>query len=131
MKEIKTLEDIYLKEFDVYVKPYLTYAQIQNIINSTVHMNSWAERQQNIDMLVLYYTTDIDKSQLQELDHTVLLQSGLIDAVRDNVKNYNIIEAAIEYTTSIQRSLTTMVKELSKKLETLEKGNKNGGSNKK
>lgn len=131
MKEIKALEDIYLKEFDVYVKPYLTYAQIQNIINSTVHMSSWAERQQNIDMLVLYYTTDIDKSQLQELDHTVLLQSGLIDAVRDNVKNYNIIEAAIEYTTSIQRSLTTMVKELSKKLETLEKGNKNGGSNKK
>lgn len=131
MKEIKALEDIFLKEFDVYVKPYLTYAQIQNIINSTVHMNSWAERQQNIDMLVLYYTTDIDKSQLQELDHTVLLQSGLIDAVRNNVKNYNIIEAAIEYTTSIQRSLTTMVKELSKKLETLEKGNKNGGSNKK
>lgn len=131
MKEIKALEDIYLKEFDIYVKPYLTYAQIQNIINSTVHMNSWAERQQNIDMLVLYYTTDIDKSQLQELDHTVLLQSGLIDAVRNNVKNYNIIEAAIEYTTSIQRSLTTMVKELSKKLETLEKGNKNGGSNKK
>lgn len=131
MKEIKALEDIYLKEFDVYVKPYLTYAQIQNIINSTAHMNSWAERQQNIDMLVLYYITDIDKSQLQELDHTVLLQSGLIDAVRDNVKNYNIIEAAIEYTTSIQRSLTIMVKELSKKLETLEKGNKNGGSNKK
>ena len=131
MKEIKALEDIYLKEFDVYVKPYLTYAQIQNIINSTVRMNSWAERQQNIDMLVLYYTTNIDKSQLQELDHTVLLQSGLIDAVRDSVKNYNIIEAAIEYTTSIQRSLTTMVKELSKKLETLEKGSKNGGSNKK
>lgn len=131
MKEIKALEDIYLKEFDVYVKPYLTYAQIQNIINSTVHMNSWAERQQNIDMLVLYYTTDIDKSQLQELDHVVLLQSGLIDAVRNNVKNYNIIEEAIDYTTSIQRSLTTMVKELSKKLETLEKGNKNGGSNKK
>lgn len=131
MKEIKALEDIYLKEFDVYVKPYLTYAQIQNIINSTAHTGSWAERQQNIDMLVLYYTTDIDKSQLQELDHTVLLQSGLIDAVRNNVKNYNIIEVAIEYTTSIQRSLTTMVKELSKKLETLEKGNKNGGSNKK
>lgn len=131
MKEIKALEDIYLKEFDVYVKPYLTYAQIQNIINSTVRMNSWAERQQNIDMLVLYYTTNIDKSQLQELDHTVLLQSGLIDAVRDSVKNYNIIEAAIEYTTSIQRSLTTMVKELSKKLETFEKGSKNGGSNKK
>ena len=131
MKEIKVLEDIYLKEFDVYVKPYLTYAQIQNIVNSTAHMNSWAERQQNIDMLVLYYTTDIDKSQLQELDHTVLLQSGLIDAVRDNVKNYNVIEAAIDYTTSIQRSLTTMVKELSKKLETLEKGSKNGGTNKK
>lgn len=131
MKEIKALEDIYLKEFDVYVKPYLTYAQIQNIVNSTTHMNSWAERQQNIDMLVLYYTTDIDKSQLQELDHTVLLQSGLIDTVRDNVKNYNIIEDAIDYTTSIQRSLTAMVKELSKKLETFEKGNKNGGSNKK
>ena len=73
----------------------------------------------------------IDKSQLQELEHVVLLQSGLIDAVRSNVKNYNTIEEAIDYTTSIQHSLTIIAKELSKKLESLEKREKDGNSNKK
>ena len=55
MKEITKIDKIYLKNFDVYVTPYLTYAQIQQIINGVKTMNEWAERQINIDIGMKIY----------------------------------------------------------------------------
>lgn len=128
MKELKSISPLYLEEYDVSIKPYLTYAQIQNIVNSIVTTNTWAEKQQNIDMLLLYYVTDIGREQLEKYTHDELLQSGLIEKVKKCVLNYNIIEEAISYTTSVQKSLTTIVKELSNKLEAInKKGKSNGG----
>ena len=130
MKELKSISLIYLKEYDVSVIPYLTYAQIQNIVNSVTTTDTWAEKQQNIDMLLLYYVTDIGKEQLEQYTHNELLQSGLIDNVKNCVINYYIIEEAINYTTSVQKSLTTIVKELSNKLEAINKSGKNNGGKK-
>ena len=53
MKDFKEMESIELKDFGVRVNPYLTYAQVQAIANSVYTLKSWAEREQNIDMLLL------------------------------------------------------------------------------
>ena len=39
-------------------KKYLTYAEIQNIVDQVAKSNIWSDRQQIIDMLVLCYCTD-------------------------------------------------------------------------
>lgn len=108
MKNIKKEQDvIYLEKYDVHVNRYLTYAQIQQIVDSTLALmhtqtdngtkrDSWAERQQNIDMLILYHATDLTEKDL-EIPHYVLLQSGLIDEVKQSIYNYNDIQLAFEY----------------------------------
>lgn len=120
MKEIKAMDKVYLEEYDVYVNPYLTYAQIQAIVNGVKGLDSWAEREQNIDMCVLAFATDIPTEKLEELGHDALLQSGLINAVCGEIKNLFSVYEAIEYTESTKRALAQIVKALPKYQEQLD-----------
>lgn len=128
MKEIRAIEPIYIEKYGVHVNPYLTYAQIQQIIDSTKELDTWTERKQNIDMLLLYHATDIGKEKLEELGHDVLLQSGLFDFVKGFVGNYGLIEEGLEYTESIQRSLAQIVKELPQYMNPLQEVMKKYGN---
>ena len=105
MKEIKNIEKIYLEKFDIYVDPYLTYEQIQQIIRAIVSQEDWAVRQQIIDMLILYHLTDVSQEDLEKVGHDDLLKSGLIDEVKAVVKNLNQIQEALNYTQSLPRAL--------------------------
>ena len=120
MKEIKAMDKVYLEEFDVHVNPYLTYAQIQAIVNGVKSLDSWAEREQNIDMCVLAFATDIPTEKLEELGHDALLQSGLINAVMLEIKNLYDVYEAIEYTESTKRALAQIIKALPKYQEQLD-----------
>ena len=120
MKEIKVIEPKYLEEYDVHVNPYLTYAQIQAIVNGVKGLDGWAEREQNIDMCVLAFATDIPTDKLEEIGHDTLLQSGLINAVCGEIKNLFSVYEAIEYTESIKRALAQIVKALPKYQEQLD-----------
>lgn len=123
MKEIKGNQTVYLEDYDITVNKYLTYAQIQQIVNAVVAASAndsddtWVNRETNIDMLVLYHATDIGKEKLEEIGHDVLLTSGLIKAVRCRIENiYNIYEA-IDYIENNQRAINKMLKSLPKILE--------------
>ena len=107
MKMNESVASVYLEDYDIHVNTYLTYAQIQQIVNSTLSLgkmkaengrllNSWADRQQNIDMMVLLQATDITEADWNT-PHSVFLQSGLIDAVKRHIFNYNQIEEAFKY----------------------------------
>ena len=120
MKEIKAMDKVYLEEFDVNVNPYLTYAQIQAIVNGVKGLDSWAEREQNIDMCVLAFATDIPTEKLEEVGHDALLQSGLINAVCGEIKNLFSVYEAIEYTESTKRALAQIIKALPKYQEQLD-----------
>ena len=120
MKEIKAMDKVYLEEYDVHVNPYLTYAQIQAIVNGVKGLDGWAEREQNIDMCVLAFVTDIPTEKLEELGHDVLLQSGLINAVCGEIKNLFSVYEAIEYTESTKRALAQIIKALPKYQEQLD-----------
>lgn len=120
MKEIKAMDKVYLEEYDIHVNPYLTYAQIQAIVNGVKGLDSWAEREQNIDMCVLAFATDIPTEKLEELGHDALLQSGLINAVMWEIKNLHCVYEAIEYTESTKRALAQIIKALPKYQEQLD-----------
>ena len=105
MKEIVEKESIYLEDYDVHIKPYLSYGEIQNILNGIKASQSWGERQQNMDMMVMYYVTDISAEELEKIGHEKLLRSGLIESVMKNVKNLYQIQEGILHTESIARAL--------------------------
>ena len=114
------MDKVYLEEYDVHVNPYLTYAQIQAIVNGVKGLDGWAEREQNIDMCVLAFATDIPTEKLEELGHDALLQSGLINAVCGEIKNLFSVYEAIEYTESTKRALAQIIKALPKYQEQLD-----------
>lgn len=134
---------VYLNEYDVYVKKFLTYADIQQIVNSTLQLartknedgvisDSWAVRKQNIDMIMLICATDIPVEELEKISHAVLLSSGLIDAVKKSIVNYNQIEEAFKYSESWDKTLIYGLQQISKQMQTKDFANKlkevlNGG----
>lgn len=128
MKIKKEIPSTYLDEYDVRVNNYLTYADIQNIVNSTLELekskqdndivaNSWASRNQNIDMVLLVCATDIPVEELEKTSHSVLLKSGLIDSVKNVIKNYNRVEEAFKYTESWDKTLIYGLQLIAKKME--------------
>lgn len=129
---MKEIDKIYLKDYDVYVNPYLSYAQIQAIANSVKTMGSWAERQQNIDMLVLAFGTSLDTATIEAKDHDYWLNTGLIDEVKKNIINFGDIQGAITYEESIIKLLKTIsqeIPEFNKKVDEVMK-NASGSSKK-
>ena len=123
MKEIKGNQTVYLEDYDITVNKYLTYAQIQQIANAVVAASTnnaddtWANRETNIDMLMLYHATDIGKEKLEEIGHDALLTSGLIEAVRCYIENLYNVDEAIDYIENNQRAINKLLKSLPKVLE--------------
>lgn len=116
---------------EIVVTPYLTYAQIQAIVNAVCKFDSWSERQQNIDILLLHFATDISDDDIENYGHDILLQSGVIDEVKSNIKNLKQVYEAVEYTQSTQRALNQIVKELPKLFEPLKRVKDNGNKSSK
>ena len=99
MKEL-TKMTIYNDEYEIEINRYLTYAQIQQICNAVRQFETWSERQKNIDLLLLYHATDMTQEEIESYSDEELLQSGLINMVKETVKNYEDIYVAIDYTES-------------------------------
>lgn len=125
------VEEAKLIEKEIKVKPYLTYAQIQAITNAVCKFDTWSEREENIDVLLLHAVTNLTAKEIEEYGHNALLESGIIDEVKACVKNYERIREAIEYTQSTQRALAQILKELPKMMEPLKKVVERGKSSKK
>lgn len=115
MKEIAVKEPVHLDNYDIDVQPYLTSGQIQSIATAVSQFDDWKDREQAVDMMLLYYVTNIGKEKIEEVGHDKLLCSGLIDEVKINVLNFWQIYKAIDYTESFNR----MVIQISKKMPDL------------
>lgn len=120
MNELKTMDSVHLEKYGVNVKRYLTYAEIQSIIDTTKALDSWSERQTNIDMCVLMYATDMSIEDIERIGHDALLQSGLIDEVKNALYNYVDIMDALEYTESTKRALAQIIRKLPEYTKQLE-----------
>lgn len=128
MKELKRLDVVKLDKYDVEVNRYLTYAQIQQIVDAIRKFDTWAEREKNKDMLILYHATDIGAEKLEEIGHNILLESGFLHDVKENIENLYAIDIALDYTESVQRSLAQIARELPAYMDKVEGIMKNGGN---
>lgn len=117
------IQEVNLIEKEITVNPYLTYAQIQNIVNAVCNFDNWADREQNIDILLLYYVTNLTKEEIEDYGHEALLQSGIIDEVKANVKNFGQIYDALAYTQSVEKSLASISKHLPEVIKDVMKKN--------
>lgn len=120
MKEIKELDTIKVAEGEIEVKPYLTYAEIQAICDAVCKFDSWSEREQNKDILLLHFATNLSDEEIEEIGHEAFVQSGVMDAVKSCVKNYSKIDEAVNYTQSTQRGLVQILDQLPKILKKVE-----------
>ena len=112
MKEIKELDKVYIEEYDINVNRYLTYSQIQAIVNSVKKLDSWAEREQNIDMLVLAFATDVGTETIENYSHEYWLKTGIVENVKAVICNIWQINDALKYEESPMRILTQIAKEI-------------------
>lgn len=112
MKEIKEFTDEYVEDYGIHIKSYLTYSEIQAIANAATKFDTWAERNENIDILLIHFATDMEDKDIEALGHDKLLKSGLIDIVKATVMNFYEIDAAISFAESPMRLLTKIAKEM-------------------
>lgn len=120
MKELKEFI-YYSEEFGINIKSYLTYAQIQKIVETTIKYKTWAERQTNIDMMILCYTTDIGTDKIQEIGVEKFVISGLMDEVYNVVNNIYKIYDGIQYHESVAKALFELSEKLPEIKNTLQK----------
>lgn len=112
MKELKELEPIYLQNFDVKVNRYLTLSQIQKIINEAIIVEDYEQRESIIDYLLLCYCTDIGQEKIEDLGPDIIIQSGLMDEVKKNVKNLDKLIEGIQYHESTGKALRMIAKNI-------------------
>lgn len=113
MKEnIMSKEPVEIKEYGIKVNQYLTYSQIQSIVDGLKKLNSWAERQQSIDMCILYFATDLKKEEIEAHAHDYWLKTGIIEAVNDKIENIYQLNEAIDYEESIKKAIVQISREL-------------------
>ena len=124
MKELKGIDSIYLEDYDIKVNKYLTEAQIQQIVNAIIQFDTWAEREENKNILVLYHATDMTKEDIEKYPYDILQSSGLIDTVVKNIDNYEEINKAVNWTEGMSRTLNQIAKELGKMMKNHEKTSK-------
>jgi len=119
MKQLEEVKDVYLKEYEVNVHPYLSIVQASEIVKGIckVNSNDYAERKMCEDMLILFYATDITKEELESNTYELLTSSGLIHAVRSKIKNIEVIKEGLDYTESISRSLFMLAPKILPMLE--------------
>lgn len=123
MKELKGLKEKYLENYDIEVKQYLTFSQIQEIINSILQVDTYEERENTINYLLLVFMTNIGKEVVDELGPDIFVESGLMNEVKDSIKNIDKLYEGITYHESTGKAL----REISKSLPTyLEEMKKNG-----
>ena len=110
MKQLEKAKDIYLKEYEVNVHPYLKLAQVELIVKGVCSLdnNDFAERKMNEDILLLFHATDITMEEIEATPYEDFVESGLIDAVKAKVKNIHLIKEGLEYAESFTRSLAIL-----------------------
>lgn len=118
MAIIPEKETTYLEKYGVTVNHYLTYAQIQQIVEATMKFHTWAERQQNIDMLILVHATDMGVEEIEKHNPEELVQCGLVHEVKIQIDNVYKIYDALEYHESTQRALAQILTEVNKIMDT-------------
>lgn len=105
---------VYLDKYNIHVHKYLSYAEVQAIAEAVTKFDSWADREQCSDMLMLLFVTDIGKDELEKHTHEELLRCGLIDDVRNIVLNVYDVKSAVKHMESLSSVVMGLIREYQK-----------------
>lgn len=119
MKELQKPERIYIEEFDIYVKPRLSDAEIQQIANNVIKFKTWAERERTMNLMMFIYATEMaDKpDEINALDYDLMNECGVFSAVWSTIHNAHSILDAIEFSESILLALSQIAENLPEMLK--------------
>lgn len=119
MKELKKPEHVYIEEFDIYVKPRLSDAEIQQIANNVIKFKTWAEREKTMNLMMFIYATEIaDKEdEVNALDYDLMNECGVFSAIWHNVQNAYSVVDAIDFSESTLLALSQIAENLPEMLK--------------
>lgn len=127
MKELKKPENIYLEEYDVTLRPYLTLQEQQAITDLMMNSDDMFDRKIRLISGVIEFCTDITDDL--DVDINDVIASGLWHEIEDKMLDYiTDIEIAVEKYDSISwvfsklcDSLTENINKLAESLPTEDK----------
>lgn len=127
MKELKKPENIYLKEYDVTLRPYLTLQEQQAITDLMMNSDDMFDRKIRLISGVIEFCTDITDDL--DVDINDVIASGLWHEIEDKMFDYIVdIEMAVEKYDSMSwvfsklcDSLTANINKLAESLPTEDK----------
>lgn len=118
MKELQKPERIYIEKFDIYVKPRLSDAEIQQIANNVIKFKTWAERERTMNLMMFIYATEIsDEDEINALDYDLMNECGVFNTVWSTIHNAYSILDAIEFSESTLLALSQIAENLSEMLK--------------
>ena len=118
MKELQKPERIYIEKFDIYVKPRLSDAEIQQIANNVIKFKTWAERERTMNLMMFIYATEIsDEDEINALDYDLMNECGVFNTVWHNVENACSIVDAIDFSESTLLALSQIAENLPEMLK--------------
>ena len=118
MKELQKPERIYIEKFDIYVKPRLSDAEIQQIANNVIKFKTWAERERTMNLMMFIYATEIsDEDDINALDYDLMNECGVFSAVWNTIHNASSILDAIDFSESTLLALSQIAENLPEMLK--------------
>ena len=122
MHELHMPKQVFLKKWDVNVRPYLTSEDIVDIAESMLLYDNKLEQHMALMMGVLERCTDIDIKILEETDVDRFIYSGLWADVRENIAGVKDILEYVEHKESANVAIakfvnTTLTDALTKLIE--------------
>lgn len=109
MHELHMPKQVFLKKWDVSVRPYLTSEDIVDIAESMLLYDNKLEQHMALMMGVLERCTDIDIKVLEETDVDRFIYSGLWTDVRENIAGVKDILEYVEYKESANVAIAKFV----------------------
>ena len=118
MKELQKPERIYIEKFDIYVKPRLSDAEIQQIANNVIKFKTWAERERTMNLMMFIYATEMsDEDEINALDYDLMNECGVFNTVWNTIHNASSILDAIEFSESTLLALSQIAENLPEMLK--------------
>ena len=109
MKELHMPKQVFLKSWDVSVRPYLTSEDIVDIAETMLLYDNKLEQHMALMMGVLERCTDIDIKILEETDVDRFIYSGLWADVRQNIAGVKDILEYVEHKESANVTIAKFV----------------------
>ena len=128
MHELHMPKQVFVKKWDVSVRPYLTSEDIVDIAESMLLYDNKLEQHMALMMGVLERCTDIDIKILEETDVDRFIYSGLWADVRENIAGVKDILEYVEHKESANVAIakfvnTTLTDALTKLIELISNTN--------